>query len=60
MLILMKTVGHVLLMQLAMLDRLEETMLQLFLKQNVLCNGLHQVSKIGLDIRRGFGGKVGL
>lgn len=30
MLILMKTVGHVLLMQLAMLDRLEETMLQLF------------------------------
>lgn len=45
MLILMKTVGHVLLMQLAMLDRLEETMLQLFLKQNVLCNGLHQFSK---------------
>lgn len=55
MLILMKTVGHVLLMQLAMLDRLE----QLFLKQNVLRNGLHQFSKIGLDIRRGFGGKVG-
>ena len=59
MLILMKTVGHVLLMQLAMLDRLEETMLQLVLKQNVLRNGLHQFSKIGLDIRRGFGGKVG-
>ena len=30
-------------------------MLQLVLKQNVLCNGLRLYSKIRLDIRRGFG-----